>query len=153
MNLSYYMFFQSKSKSSSKRPCSSINFLCSLINVFKCSNVFSLALVHLRWMSLSHFLTTRMTQSKLSIPIQDCQRFMMTPTILKTLSVSICEPTMPNTWQNTNDTCGNCTTCATHHTKGFLVFVGRTHNHWKTCNSFFNVDMMASSKEKINPKK
>ncbi len=103
-------------------------------------------------MSLSQFLT-RMRRSKLSIPSQDCRRFMMTPTILKILSISIYEPIMPSTWQNRNDTCGNFTTCATHHTKKFLVFVDCTHNHWKICNLFFNVDMMASLTETICPKK
>jgi hypothetical protein len=98
-------------------------------------------------------ISNKMRQSKLSIPSRNRQRFMMTLAILKILLVSICEPIMPSTWWTKNDTCGNCTTCVAHHTKGFLISISCTYNYCKTCNSFFNVDMIASLKKTIYPKR
>ncbi len=94
-----------------------------------------------------------MKQSKLSIPSQDRRRIVMTLVILKIHLVSIYEPTTPSNWRAKNETCENCITCVAHHTKGFLVFIGHTHNCRNICNSFFNVDMMASSIKTICPKR
>lgn len=63
--------------------------------------------------------------------------------MLKILSISICELTMPNTWQAKNDTWNKCIECVAHHLMGLAIFVDYIHNHWKIYNSFFNDDMMA----------
>jgi hypothetical protein len=55
---------------------------------------------------------------------------------LKILSISNCEPTMPNTWQAKNNTCECCIVCVTHQPKELLVYVNHTHNHWKIYSSF-----------------
>ncbi len=89
-----------------------------------------------------------MKQFKLSILSQECRRFMITPTTLKILSISIYETIMSNTWQAKNETCGNCIKCVVHHPKGLVVSISCTHKHKKILNSFFNVDMMTTSTTK-----
>jgi hypothetical protein len=42
--------------------------------------------------------------------------------MLKILLVSICEVTMPSTWQARNDTCNDCNECVAHHLKGLANF-------------------------------
>jgi hypothetical protein len=62
-------------------------------------------------------------------------------------------PTMPSTWQVRKETLKNCTTCSTHQNRRFSISIGHTTNHRYNCNSFFKLDMIASSFDTICPKK
>jgi hypothetical protein len=92
--------------------------------------VFLLALAHPRWASLHQFLIMRMNKSKLSIWNQKHWRCVTTPSILKILSISICEPTMLSIWWTKHDTCKSCMKCLAHHPKGFAISISHTHNCW-----------------------
>ncbi len=54
---------------------------------------------------------------------------------------------------NEEQTWGTWTTCFDHQIKGFSISTGHTANHWYNCNSYFKVDMIASSFDIIYPQK
>jgi hypothetical protein len=80
-------------------------------------NVFLLAPAHPRQASLHQFLIMKMNKSKLSIWNQKHWRCVTTSSILKILSILICEPAMLSIWWTKYDTCKDCMKCVTHHPK------------------------------------
>jgi hypothetical protein len=100
--------------------------------------VFLLVPAHQRRASLHQFLIMSMNKSKLSIWNKNHWRCVTTPSILKILPISICEPTMLNIWWTKYDTCKNCMKCVAHHPKGLAISINHTHNCWKIYSSFLN---------------
>jgi hypothetical protein len=100
--------------------------------------VFLLAPAHPIQASLHQFLIMKMNKSKLPIWNQKHWRCVTTPSILKILSILICEPTMLSIWWTKYDTCKNYMKCVTHHPKGLVISISHTHNSWKIYSSFLN---------------
>jgi len=93
----------------------------------------------------------KMNRFKFSISSLNLLKLMMTLT-LKIHSILIYDPIVPRTWQMKKETCRNCTTCFACQIKGLSIFTSHISNYQYNCNSFFNVDMIASSFDTIYPK-
>lgn len=94
---------------------------------------------------LGQFLAITIRHCKFSLPSLDWWKLMITPTMLKIISISIWNPTIPNTWWPKN----NVSELSFMSYPPFEWVFTFTCQQCQSCNSFFKIKDIASTFIKI----